>query len=231
MALIRIAAPLRRQAVAQLRLMISEQVFRPGERLIERDLCERLEVSRTIVREALRQLEAEGLVQTIPDRGPIVAKLSPKDTVNLYEIRALLEGLAARKFVANASVKQRRQLMQAYKRLEQAFDRGDPKLVARVKIELYAVITEGAGSEILSETLRQLQSRIGMLRLMTLSSAGRLPQARREVEAIIKAIERNDGEAAFAASIEHVESASRVAQRIVTGQASQRSPSETEGKP
>lgn len=219
MALVRIAAPLRRQAVDQLRLMISEQVFRPGERMIERDLCERLEVSRTIVREALRQLEAEGLVQTIADRGPIAAKLSPKDTLNLYEIRALLEGLAGRKFVANASVKQRRQLMHAYKRLEQAFDKGDPKLVAKVKTEVYAAMIEGAGSEILTAILRQLQSRIGMLRLMTLSSYGRLPQTRREVAAMIKAIERNDAEAAFAACVEHVESASRVAQRILTGQA------------
>lgn len=215
MALVRVAAPLRRQAVDQLRLMISEQVFRPGERLIERDLCERLEVSRTIVREALRQLEAEGLVRTIPDRGPIVATLSPQETLSIYDIRALLEGLAARKFVANATVKQRRQLMQAYKRLEQAFDKGDPRLVARVKTEVYGILAEGAGSEVLMEMLRQLQSRIAMLRLMTLSSPGRLPEARREVDAMIKAIERNDGEAAFAACVEHVESASRVAQRIV----------------
>lgn len=219
MALVRVAAPLRRQAVDHLRLMITEQVFRPGERLIERDLCERLGVSRTIVREGLRQLEAEGLVRTIPDRGPIVAKLSPEEMLSIYEIRAQLEGLAGRKFVANATVKQRRQLMQAYKRLEQAFDKGDPKLVARVKTEVYAVIIEGAGSEVLTELLRQLQSRIGMLRLMTLSSADRLPATRREVAAMMKAIERNDGEAAFAACVEHVQSASRVAQRIVTAQA------------
>ena len=94
----RVAAPLREQVFDLLRREIVEMRLRPGQRLVERELIERIGVSRTTIREALRQLAAEGLVTTIPQKGAIVAIPSPKEATEVYEVRALLEGAASREF-------------------------------------------------------------------------------------------------------------------------------------
>ncbi|GAC1594862.1 MAG: hypothetical protein NVS3B28_25840 [Candidatus Velthaea sp.] len=71
-----VAAPLRQQLTDVLRAAIADGQFKPGDRLIERDLCERTGVSRTSIREAFRALEAEGLIESIPNRGPVVARIT-----------------------------------------------------------------------------------------------------------------------------------------------------------
>src|SRR5215813_3992360 len=98
-----LAAPLRREIENRLRAAIVGGRFKPGERLIERELCEMLGVSRPSLREALRQLEAEELVTILPNRGPIVAALTVVEAEQLYDVRAMLEGLAARRFAETAS--------------------------------------------------------------------------------------------------------------------------------
>ena len=88
---------LRTQVVEKLRQALIDGHFAPGVRLTERELCELLGVSRTLVREALRQLEAEGWVENVPYRGPTVAAISAEEARELYEIRAVLEGWAAQR--------------------------------------------------------------------------------------------------------------------------------------
>src|ERR671930_1642149 len=90
----RVAAPLREQVLDVLRQAILDFRFKPGQRLIERELIEQIGVSLTTVREVLRQLAAEGLVTTIPQKGAIVASPSRADAEDLYEVRAALEALA-----------------------------------------------------------------------------------------------------------------------------------------
>ena len=90
------AAPLRQQVVEALRLAIIDGRLAPGARLIERELTEMLRVSRTVIREALRQLESEGLIAIVPNKGPVVRALTLAEAKDLYQIRAVLEGLAAR---------------------------------------------------------------------------------------------------------------------------------------
>src|ERR1700754_4432713 len=114
---VRPAATLRRQVVEGLRSCISDLTFKPGDRLVERELCEMLGVSRTSVREALSQLVAEGLVQIIPHKGPIVAVITKEEAKGLYEVRAVLEALAGRQFTERATNDQRVALMQALKEL------------------------------------------------------------------------------------------------------------------
>src|ERR1700761_7225303 len=98
-----LAAPLRREIETRLRSAITGGRFQTGERLVERELCEMLGVSRPSLREALRQLEAEELVTLVPNRGPIVSEVSIDEAREIYEVRAMLEGLAARLFVRRAS--------------------------------------------------------------------------------------------------------------------------------
>ena len=92
----------RQQVLDGLRREIVSGRLAAGERITERSLIERFGVSRTVVREALRQIEAEGLVEIIPHRGPVVRKLKPSEAEDLYRIRGVLEGLAARLFAEQA---------------------------------------------------------------------------------------------------------------------------------
>jgi GntR family transcriptional regulator, trigonelline degradation regulator len=86
-----VAAPVRLQVAASFRSAILSGRFQPGDRLIEKDLCDLTGASRTSVREALRQLETEGLVQLVPNKGPIVASIDPKQARSIYQVRAVLE--------------------------------------------------------------------------------------------------------------------------------------------
>ena len=94
---------LREQVAAKLRNAIAMGQFRPGERLVERELCEMTGVSRTSVREALRELEGDGLITTVPHRGPSVAVVTLDQARSIYEVRAVLEALAAKLFAENAT--------------------------------------------------------------------------------------------------------------------------------
>src|ERR1700754_1706867 len=99
----RAASVLRHSVTESIRNAILLGRFSPGHRLPERELCEMIGVSRTLVREALRQLESEGLIQLIPHRGPIVARVSLAQAEQIYQVRCELEGLLAGLFARNAS--------------------------------------------------------------------------------------------------------------------------------
>ncbi len=116
------AAPLRRQVLDELRQSIIAGRLAPGSRLVERELTAMMGVSRTVVREALRQLESEGLISIIPNKGPIVRELTLAEAKDLYSIRAVLEGLAARRFVENASDNQLEKLQQALDATAEAYE-------------------------------------------------------------------------------------------------------------
>src|SRR5512138_3023456 len=117
MQIARESATLRLQVEEKLRKAIATGRFRSGERLVERELCALLGVSRPSVREALRQLEAEGLIVTIPHRGPAVATIDVHEARELYEVRALLEGFAGRKAAMVATPAQLAALEQAVTKL------------------------------------------------------------------------------------------------------------------
>ncbi|MBF4770575.1 GntR family transcriptional regulator, partial [Nocardioides agariphilus] len=96
-------SPIRAQVLENLRQAIIDRRLAPGQRLIERELIELTGVSRTSVREALRELAAEGLVTVIPNQGTVVTNLGVAEAQQLYQIRSALEGLAGRLFVEHAS--------------------------------------------------------------------------------------------------------------------------------
>ena len=102
--LVRIAAPLRAQVEEVLRRAIAEGDLASGDRLVERTLCERFGVSRPLLREALRQLEAEHLVEAVPNRGIVVARPTIEDALQLYQVRAELEALNAEASELNRTI-------------------------------------------------------------------------------------------------------------------------------
>lgn len=206
-----LAAPLRKQVIELLREAILSSEYKPGDRLVERDLCDRCGVSRTVVREALRHLEAEGLVEIVPNRGPVVASLGIVDAQGLYEVREAVEGLAAKLAAERATPAQRLALGRALKRVESAYRRGNLREEVAAKDGFYEAMFAGTGNPIVANVLRPLHARMQMLRGLSLQSPGRTDESLAELRRIVEAIEAGDGQAARAIACEHVRLAAGVA--------------------
>jgi DNA-binding GntR family transcriptional regulator len=201
----RVAAPLREQVIDVLRQAILDFRLKPGQRLIERELIEQIGVSRTTIREVLRQLAAEGLVTTIPQKGAIVVVPSEEEAAELYEVRAALEELAVRRFVEHASDSQVAALRAALDDVARVTKSGgDIVEMLRAKDAFYEVLLKGSGNRAIHEILAGLQARVRMLRATSLSQPGRPERAVAEIRAIVEAIEERDADAAAAACAAHV---------------------------
>ena len=196
----RTAAPLRQQVLERVRAAIIGGQLAPGQRLIERELTEMTGVSRTVVREVLRQLESEGLVAIIPHKGPVVRVLSAGEARDLYTIRGALEGIAARLFVEHAGAEQQKKLVAALDVVVEAYREGDAEKILVTKNDFYEVLFEGAASEVLSGMLATLHARIWRWRALGLShparSVRRPAESIRGMKAIVAAVNRGDADAA-----------------------------------
>jgi DNA-binding GntR family transcriptional regulator len=212
---VRSIVSLKKQVVESLRSAIFDHRFAPGDRLVERELCEMLDVSRTLLREALSQLEAEGVVQIIPHRGPIVAVYTVEDAKSIYEVRAALEEMAGRCFVERATEKECKALETAFADMKRSYA---SKLGAdhlTVKGKFYAALTAGAHNPVLVEMLRLIHGRVSMLRATTLAQPGRLTASLAELGNIVQTIKARDAEAAARACRLHVENAGAIAAVIL----------------
>lgn len=209
------AATLRLVVEDRMRSAIASGLFKPGQRLVERELCALMGVGRTSVREALRQLEAEGLVQTIPHRGPMVSTISPDEARQLYEIRAMLEGYAGRAFATHGTPEAVRRLDTAVKALASAVRGKDQGRLIAAKTQFYKVLTEGAGNVFVARFLTSLHNRITLLRITSMTQPGRLAGSMKEIRAIYRAIAAGDGDAAERACRAHVEAAAKVALAVL----------------
>jgi len=188
--------PLRDLVVSKLRDAITEGQFQPGARLVERHMCELLGVSRTLVREALRQLEAEGLVQIVPFRGPAVAQVTPAEVRELYEVRAALEGVAARRCAECASAEQLAELAAITDRIGAAQQRGDVSAQSREVGAFYDMLREIAGNSVLRSQLSALGGRLAWLRTLSLSRPARARVAAEDERQLLAVLRRRDGQSA-----------------------------------
>ncbi len=208
-------APIRQQTVVILRNEISEGQFKPGERLIERKLCELIGVSRTSIREALRQLEAEGLIKVIPNKGPIVATVTPEEARDIYQVREVMESLACRDFAERASTSQIEALVGMLKHFERVVPQADGRELVKAKNDFYTILLDGCGNKLVKSFLLSLHARISLLRSTSLSQPGRHLQSLEEISAIVRAIEQRDPEAAWETSVTHVRNAEAVALAVL----------------
>jgi GntR family transcriptional regulator, trigonelline degradation regulator len=190
------AAPLRRQVLDELRQSIIAGRLNPGERLVERELIAMMGVSRTVIREALRQLESEGLVAIVPNKGPIVRTLTVEEARDIYAIRSVLEGLAARLFVEQTDEAQIIRLEQALSVVEKAYESGDAESMLDTKNNFYEVLFEGAKSETLASMIAILHGRIWRWRGLGLTHPNRSPERDRQslknLRALLQAIRARD---------------------------------------
>jgi len=218
----RTAAPLREQVIASLRQAIRDFELQPGQRLVERELIEKLGVSRTTIREAIRELSTEGLVTVVPQRGAVVATPSLDDATDLYEVRASLESLVVQRFVERASDEQVQRLVQTVEDLASVTTAATGiREILRAKDHFYAVLIEGARSLALQQLLEGIQGRVQVLRATSLSEQGRPLEVVDELRGIVEAIARRDAKTASKRCAAHVRAASVTALAHLRAEAEQ----------
>lgn len=210
-----IAAPLRRRVEDALRQAITSGEFSPGERLRERDLIERLKVSRTSLREALRQIEAEGLVALEPNRGPVVTTVTYEEVEELYEVRSVLEAQACSGFAERGSNAQMNLLREIFQQMNAAGLAQDVKRTLELKSQLYNIILEGCGNRLIGQMLSQLHNRAMLLRRTSLSEPTRLQEMLHEISTLLDAFAAHDAKAAWAVSVHHINQAKRTALKVM----------------
>ena len=212
----KIAAPLRYSVTESIRSAIAAGRFKAGDRLPERELCELTGVSRTLVREAMRQLESEGVIKVEPHRGPFVARLSREQAEGVYQVRLELEGLACRLFAEKATDVQRQALKEAFKDLQAAARRSDPQNRLRTKNQFYACLLDGTRNEALGSCLHILNSRISLLRATSMTAPGRIKKSIAELSDLMEALMARDGERACALARHHVAMAAEAALKLLS---------------
>jgi len=200
--------PLRRdQVLERLRNAIIAGHFKPGDRLIERELCERMGVSRTSIREALRHLEAEHLIQVEPRRGPVVARMTRKQIAEIYEVRAMLEAALVRRFAEIATDEDIAALRRIYEDLRVTRATGEvPRIVVLTK-RFIEHMMDVVDHELIGDVLRKLTARINVVRVLAIAVPGRLEESGRELAIVMDAIERRDSELAAQSLRAYVENA------------------------
>ena len=200
--------PTVRAIVAQkLREAIMSGDLKPGQRLVERELCEMMGVSRPSIREALRLLEADGMVSTVPHRGPVVSTISLEEARQLYAARAVLEGFAGRECARLHDPAVVRRIGDALTRLKAALAKPDMMAVLEAKTDFYAALIGGCQNTFVERMLKPLHDRITLLRITSMSQPKRVNKSLREVTAIWRAIQSGDADLAERCCVDHVKAA------------------------
>ena len=204
--------PVREQTVQVLREAILNFELKPGQRLVEREFIDRLGISRTTFREALRQLSTEGLVTAVAQKGARVASPSASEAADLYEIRAALEALAVRRFIERASEEEIQDLTRALETFESVVaETTDTLALLEANAGYYRVLIEGAQSAVLGQVLMGVRSRAQAFRSRSLSIPGRAAQAAAELRGVLEAIIEGNTPRASALTSGHVLIAGQIA--------------------
>ena len=212
--------PIARQALPEaaaerLRTLIIEGDLAPGARLNERELSERLGVSRTPLREAFRMLAADGLLVQLPNRGAQVVALSPNDVRHAFEVMASLEGLSgelAAQRVTDADIAVLRAMQTE---MEAAHARRDLPVYYRVNREIHDRINAIAGNPILTHTFRTLNARLHALRFRSNLVPAKWDQAVAEHRDMIDALAARDGSTLRDILVRHLKSKLKAVMEIL----------------
>jgi DNA-binding GntR family transcriptional regulator len=185
----------------------------PGDRIRETEVAGELGVSRTPVREALRRLESDGLLHFESWRGVVVAQLDRQQIGELYAMREVLEGAAARMAARHIDEAEIELLELLLEQAEQS--PADPLRLAKLNRKLHQTIYAAAHNQYLLQTLGQLENALALLRGTTYAVSGRAASAALEHRAIVEAICRRDADAAEAAARAHIAAAQGVRLRLI----------------
>jgi DNA-binding GntR family transcriptional regulator len=207
----------RERAVEQVRSAIISGELAPGTRLIERELCAALGISRASVREMVRLLQAERLIEVEPRRGPTVAILSRKQAAEIYEVRGMMESLLVQRFTEHATGDDIAVLLEIFAQVKAAAADSAPQRIVALMQRFNAHLMAVAQHAIAREILDGLNARISWLRLRAMSKPGRTETSLGEMGAVLEAVARREPERAAKLMGESVANACRAALEQLPG--------------
>jgi DNA-binding GntR family transcriptional regulator len=197
-----------RTLAEELRWQLADEIVRgaltPGTALDETELARRFRVSRTPVREALRQLAASGLIESRPHRGSVVAQPSHEHLIGMFEAMAELEALCAGLAAARITPAERHALATAHEELRAMIQSGDPQRYHEVNEAFHSTIYAGAHNSYLAEITLATRTRVQPFRRAQFRNLGRLAKSHTEHDLVVTAIMRGDREGATRAMRDHI---------------------------
>lgn len=209
---------LRARVYNALRENILNGKYKAGENLIELRIADELNVSRTPVREAIRQLELEGLVESIPNKRVTVKGISTKDMEDIYRIRRVLEGLSARWAVEQIRDEEINDLQETFELMEFYTQKNDIDQIAKLNTRFHEIIFNATKSSILKHILKDFQFYVKWARHESLSIPGRMEEALKEHLDILNAFKNRDADEAERYLTIHVENSSKNLFKKIQGQ-------------
>lgn len=193
-------APLRRLSLYEvvterLREMVLEGELPPGSRISEKRLCETFDVSRTPLREALKVLASEGIIELLPNRGAKVTEVDRQEVIDLFEVMVVLEGLSGRLLASRASDAEIAEMSDLHERMMACYRRQQRPEYFALNQRIHRRLAEIAGNTVLLELEASLTLKITRARYAANLQLGRWDESACEHAQILEALERRDGEA------------------------------------
>lgn len=195
---------LRGQVFDKIRSDILNGKYKRGEELVESSIGKELGISRTPVREAIRQLELEGLVQLVPNKGAFVTGISEKDVRDIYLIRARLEGLAARMAAKNITPELLDAMEETVVLSEYHAKKEHYEQVCEMDSKFHKLLYKTSGSRILEHTLTDFHQYVQRVRMASIMKKRRMEKSNDEHDAILTAIREHDEEKAELVATRHI---------------------------
>jgi DNA-binding GntR family transcriptional regulator len=183
---------------------ILDGTLKPGERLDEAGLAQQHGVSRTPVREALRQLTTSGLIDMRPRKGAVVSKATPEQVESLFVAMAEMEATCARLAAMSMTPVERRRLQARHEAMTALAIQGDLEAYSDANVGFHLAIYAGAHNEPIADYARGLRRRVGPFRRAQFQVSGRLTRSNHEHDAVVRAILAGDPAGAHAAMLHHV---------------------------
>ena len=201
------ARMVRHEVVDRLRQAIRLRQFSPGQRLLERELCQWTGVSRTSIREALRQLESEGLIENVPRRGPAVAVVSSDEVKDIYAVRKSVETTMTRLFIERATDREADKLIRAANALSKATKSGNTLAISNANGRFFEAFMAGCRNHTLADVVRSLHLRLILVKSVYLQPPERQMEAAKELTALANAIKARDVKRAVKVCEAHLDAA------------------------
>ena len=197
-------ASLHQQVARRLRQMLVENQIAPGAKLNERELAEVLQVSRTPLREAIKMLAAEGLVELVPNRGAIAVELNEADVLNTFEVMAGLEALSGELAAQRITDAELAEIRAMHFEMLAAYTRRDLPGYYRLNAGIHAAINAAAKNPVLTAAYNQVNARLQALRFRSNQDEAKWQHAMAEHETMIEALGKRDAGAMRKVLLEHL---------------------------
>lgn len=178
--------------------------YRPGEPLVEEQLARELAISRTPVREALKDLQRDGLVKHIPLKGVFVAEVSTKDVEEVFFLREALEVAAVNLAVKRYSDEEIAEIARVFDSLDESLNAGRYEDLFRADVMLHDFIVEQSGNRRLAQFVRILNDQIQRIRRISATTPGRMEESLKEHRSIVEALKRRESDLAGRLLREHL---------------------------